>query len=449
MKRAKYTGADLYRTVANPEVSSSITDPGRFEVPFKQALAVAIATGIGYGFDSYAINIYSIVLPTIRADTGISLKAAGLIGTIFLVGYTVGTIGFGIAADRFGRRDTLGISILIYGFTTMIGGIFTKSVAIFTALRFLTGVGGAGELAVGAPYTAEMWPKRVRALGTGGIMFSLYSLGYVVAAAAALFIVPRWGWQPTFVVAIVPALLVFFVRRYLKESVRFTLDRIERGKRTPKQRSVGGGKFAILRVRDAKKRIVIGWLIYTANAVGYWGMTVFLTTFMVEKFGVSAATATLYAGLMYLAQFVFSYIGAGLADFVGRRFSAILGAVVMMVATAAGALSPKLGVYLVFGTVSIATLGWLWAVGDTYISELFPTQVRGTGFGIAVGGGRVASIFAPLAVGAGITAYGPTLPYLAFTGLWLLTIIGYLLGPETANTELEDTSQFEPDPANP
>jgi putative MFS transporter len=73
-------------------------------------------------------------------------------------------------------------------------------------------------------------------------------------------------------------------------------------------------------------------------------MTVFITTFMVEKFGVSATIATLYALLMYVVQFVFSYIAAGLADFFGRRFSAILGAVIMMTATAAGALSEHLGV---------------------------------------------------------------------------------------------------------
>lgn len=84
----------------------------------------------------------------------------------------------------------------------------------------------------------------------------------------------------------------------------------------------------------------------------------------------------------------------------------------------------------------------LWAVGDTYISELFPAGVRGTGFGIAVGGGRAVSIIAPLAVGAGISAFGPTISYLAFTGLWLLTVIGCVLGPETANTELEHASQF-------
>lgn len=444
MAHAERADADVPRPSAEPVAEG----PNRFAVPFKQALAVAIAAGIGYGFDSYAINIYSIVLPSIRADMGISLQEAGLIGTIFLVGYTVGTIGFGIASDRFGRRDTLGVSILVYGFTTMLGGIFTTGVALFTALRFLTGVGGAGELAVGAPYTAEMWPKRIRALGTGGIMFSLYSLGYVVAAAAALVIVPRWGWRLTFIVAIVPAVLVFLVRRYLKESVRFTVAQLESRRRAGSAGGWGGGrKPSILRVQGVTRRIGIGWLIYTANAVGYWGMTVFLTTFMVQKFGVSPTSATLYALLMYVAQFFFSYIGAGLADYFGRRVSAILGAVIMMVATAAGALSDRLGIYLVFGTVSIAMLGWLWAVGDTYISELFPTEVRGTGFGIAVGGGRVVSILAPLAVGAGITAFGPTIPYLAFTGLWLLTIIGYALGTETANTELEHLSQFAPEPA--
>jgi putative MFS transporter len=99
-----------------------------------------------------------------------------------------------------------------------------------------------------------------------------------------------------------------------------------------------------------------------------------------------------------------------------------------------------LGVYLVFGGISIAMLGWLWAVGDTYISELFPTSHRGTGFGLSVGGGRVLSIVAPFLVGSAIAAYGPTAPYLAFTGLWILTIIGYALGPETAGKELEEIS---------
>src|SRR5919197_5190291 len=93
------------------------------EIPSKDALMVALAAGMGYGFDAYAVNIYGLVLPTITASLGIGAKTAGVIGSIFLIGYTVGTIGFGVAADRYGRKDTLGVSILMYGLTTSLGGI--------------------------------------------------------------------------------------------------------------------------------------------------------------------------------------------------------------------------------------------------------------------------------------------------------------------------------------
>jgi putative MFS transporter len=88
--------------------------------------------------------------------------------------------------------------------------------------------------------------------------------------------------------------------------------------------------------------------------------------------------------------------------------------------------------------VAIATLGWLWGVGDTYIVELFPTILRGIGFGIAVGGGRIVSIAAPTVIGWAIMQYGLQTPYLALAGLWVLTLFGYLLGPETKGKELED-----------
>ncbi len=88
--------------------------------------------------------------------------------------------------------------------------------------------------------------------------------------------------------------------------------------------------------------------------------------------------------------------------------------------------------------MAIATLGWLWGVGDTSIAELFPTILRGTGFGIAVGGGRIVSIAAPTVIGCAIMQYGLQTPYLALAGLWVLTLFGYLLGPETKAKELED-----------
>ena len=402
--------------------------PRAVPATFKQALFVAVTAGLGYGFDSYAVNIYGLVLPDIKRTLHITDAEAGYIGSIFLLGYTIGTIGFGFAADRWGRKATLGASILLYGVTTALAGL-TTNIAAFTGLRFLTGVGGAGELAVGAPYTAEVWPAKTRAIGVGGVIFSLFSLGYVLAAAVALALVPHFGWQSAFIVAIIPAIVLFLVRRGIKESHRYT---------DVQARVVSGAvKPRLWRLPGVRRRLIAGWLIYTANAVGYWGMTLFLTTYIVKRFHASPIEAIRYALVFFLLQFVFVYLGTALADWVGRRPSAILAAVIEFVSTVLAATSHSLDRYLVFGAISIATLGWLWGVGDTYISELFPTVLRGTGFGIAVGGGRVVSIAAPTAIGWGITHYGLQTPYLALAGLWALTVVGYLLGPETKGKELE------------
>ncbi len=435
------------------------------QIPFKDYLMVSLAAGLGYGFDAYAVNIYGIILPAITASLGASASLMGLIGSIQLIGYTIGTIGFGVLADRFGRKDTLGASILLYGATTTLGGL-SHNIPFFAAMRFMTGVGGAGELAVGAPYTAEMWPARFRAVGVGGIIFSLYSLGYILAGLAALVIVPRYGWEWTFIIAIIPAIAVFLLRLLLQESVRYVIEKTENkfeaaqalaeaqedGSIRDRARSVrevekaarshNSDREKLWNIPGVRKRIGIGWLLYTANATGYWGLTVFLTTFMVEKFGASSTEAIKYAIGFYVLQFFFSYLGTGLSDWIGRRPAGVMGALIMIAATVLAATANSLGVFLVFGSIMIAMLGWLWGLGDTYISEMFPTSVRGSCFGISVGGGRVVSIFAPFLVGAGIDAFGgATIPFLISAGLWVLTIIGYLLGPETKGKELEEIAE--------
>src|ERR1700680_4453165 len=100
---------------------------------FRQALFIAVTAGLGYGFDSYAVNIYGLVLPENKKTLHIPEATAGYIGSIFLLAYTIGTIGFGLAADRWGRKTTLGASILLYGITTSLAGL-TTNIAAFTGL---------------------------------------------------------------------------------------------------------------------------------------------------------------------------------------------------------------------------------------------------------------------------------------------------------------------------
>src|SRR5947208_4159633 len=90
--------------------------------PTRQAWLVAVSTGLGYLFDAYVVNIYSFVLPLIAVDFALSTRAQGVIRSVMLTGYAIGAYAFGWAADRFGRKSTLGASIMVYGVTTAASG---------------------------------------------------------------------------------------------------------------------------------------------------------------------------------------------------------------------------------------------------------------------------------------------------------------------------------------
>jgi MFS transporter, putative metabolite:H+ symporter len=178
----------------------------------RQAWLVAVSAGLGFLFDAYVVNIYSFVLPLIAVSFSLSTTAQGVIGSVMLAGYTLGTFAFGYAADRFGRKNTLGTSIALYGLTTAVSGA-AGGAGLFAGLRFVTGLGGAGELAVGVPYTVEAWPAKRRAIGAGGVIFSLYAVGALIALAVALLVAPAAGWRLTFILALIPAGLVYVLRR--------------------------------------------------------------------------------------------------------------------------------------------------------------------------------------------------------------------------------------------
>jgi MFS transporter, putative metabolite:H+ symporter len=394
-----------------------------------QARLVALSAGLGYMFDAYVVNIYSFVLPLIATDFSLSTGRQGLIGSIMLVGYMLGTFGFGWAADRFGRRPTLGASILLYGLTTAVNGL-AGTVFAFAALRFVTGLGGAGEIAVGVPYTAEVWPARRRAIGAGAIIFSFYAVGALIALAVALAVAPGLGWRATFYFSLVPALLVFALRRALRESAPYVATR-ERG-------AVGRQTREVLSSPALRRRLLVASLIFVANAVGYWGFLVFLQKYMLGEFNLTFRHSLGLTMVFYAAMAVWPWLGALAADRFGRRAAGIAGALGVAIASVVAFSTHTLGVFVVAQVFGIGLLGWTWAVGLTYVAELFPTRVRATGFGLGVAIGRLPAIAGPVLTGSLIASVGLGTLAKYFALLWLLYVAGCLLGPETARRPLEE-----------
>ncbi|HEX2055907.1 MAG TPA: MFS transporter, partial [Nitrospiraceae bacterium] len=191
---------------------------------------VLFVAWLGWVFDAMDATIYAIVLhPALHdllAGTAGSGTASseqigwygGLIFSVFLVGWAVGGIVFGMVADHLGRTTTLIATILIYAVFTGLAALSQDwwHLAIY---RFLTALGIGGEWAAGAAIVAETWPESKRAKAAG-ILQSAWAAGFFLAAIANLLLKDH-GWRTLFLVGVLPAFVALLVRWWVKEPDRW------------------------------------------------------------------------------------------------------------------------------------------------------------------------------------------------------------------------------------
>lgn len=385
--------------------------------------------GFFEGYDNFA---FAQVLPTLRAEMGLSRAEAG-----WLVGITnIGTIlAFALvrASDTWGRRRVLTITILGYTASTLLTGL-APNVWAFGAAQLLARVFLVAEWAIGTVYAAEEFPAARR--GTViGILHGLNGLGSVVCAGVAPMIVRLpLGWRGVYFVGAVPLLLMAVARRSLRETRRFTEQVAARGDDprpfTRILRPPHRGRMLLLALLWALTYACINVAItfWKEHAVGERGMT--------------DAAAGANIAIAAVAAMPLAFASGKLLDLAGRR----AGAVVIYGATVLGIL----GAYtldvrwmvvtsLVVGISGITSVGVLLAA---YTAELFPTDLRGDGFAWSNQLlGRVGLVLSPPLVGfaAERVGWGRAVPVTTlFPAAALVLILVFL--PETRGRELEETS---------
>src|SRR5437879_6454635 len=218
---------------ANAPESTAVKSKGAFEwvsdLAPRERRAFGACVG-GWALDAMDVQMYSFVIPALIATWGITRAQAGVLGTAALLVSAVGGWVAGYAADRFGRVRTLQIAILWFAIFTFLSGLAQNYSQLFAARAFL-GLGFGGEWAAGAVLLGES----IRAEHRGkalGIMQGGWAVGWGMAtmlyAIFFTFLPLATAWRALFLFGIAPAVLVFFVRRYVEEPPVYLESRAKR-----------------------------------------------------------------------------------------------------------------------------------------------------------------------------------------------------------------------------
>ncbi|HZZ85147.1 MAG TPA: MFS transporter [Anaeromyxobacteraceae bacterium] len=404
------------------------------EISRKQWYAL-VAGQMGWALDAFDVMLYSFCLTTIMKEWGNSPATAGFMVSVTLFASSFGGILFGAVADRIGRKKALMITVLLFSVCSGLAGL-AQNLTQLALARTVLGLGMGGEWASGALLVSETWPPQHRGKAVG-IMQSGWAIGYILAAAAGATILPAFGWRAMFFVGILPALFTLWIRTRVEEPAIWLA-----AKRAPaaSEQKADFGFFQIFRP-PLLRFTLLSTLTSAFVMFAYWGLFTWMPGFLAMPVakggaGLGIAKAPIWIIPMMIGAFL-GYVSFGfIADRFGRR------------PTFAVFLLASAGLVWLFGsTRDVTTLmllgplvgffgsGYFSAFG-AFISELFPTQARGSAVGFCYNAGRMLSALAPTVVGALSTTYGlgGALTFLAVAFAGGAASI-YLL-PETRGREL-------------
>ena len=324
------------------------------------------------------------------ADPAIKLNQERMFG-VFLVGGTFGGLLFGSLADRWGRRPTMIVTILMY---SVFSGLtyFAQSLWQVAVLRFLVATGVGGEWAVAAALVAEVFPKRARAQASG-IFHATSILGTWLATLAGMAVGAQWRF--CYLLGVLPALLILWVRSSVQEPQAW----VKAGAEAKESAAIKPGSFKEL-LTDSRwrGRACLGMCLAAVGLGSFWAVTVAgqgLAEDMLLREGVSAPVA------IERAKFAYGFVetaggGLGLLAFgplcvkLGRRraFFLIQLAALLIVPFTCFAPSTYRQLLCLLPLYGFLTLG-MHAGFAVYFPELFPTHLRATGTGFCFNGGRL------------------------------------------------------------
>ncbi|HJV69105.1 MFS transporter [Ideonella sp.] len=392
----------------------------------------------GYGVDAFDYYTLPLVTPILLSLWGVSKTEIGLIGTATLVSSAIGGWLAGILADRYGRVRILQLTILVFALFTFACGLSQTPGQLMLA-RILQGLGFGGEWAVGSVLIAEAIRPDYRGKAVG-LVQSSWAVGWgaAVLVSVALFswLPPEQSWRVMFFLGVVPALLIIFIRRSIKDPEIYLRSRAEvrAGQRRASFLGIFSPKQGVLR------RTVLASLMFTGMQGGYYAISVWLPTFLKTERHLTVLGSGGYQAMFIVGAFIGYLSGAYLSDRLGRRVAFILFALGAGSLVVSYMLLPITdGAMLLLGFPLGFFMSGIFSGAGAFLAELFPNEIRGSGQGFCYNFGRGIGSTFPAAVGVLSDQFHVSLAGAigACAGTaYALVVLAALLLPETRGRDL-------------
>jgi MFS family permease len=388
----------------------------------------------GWVFDFYDLVLFTFLVSQLQTDLHFSAEMLSLCLGISLFATGLGGIVFGALGDKYGRKKVLQWTIIIYSIGTLLSA-FSWSFYSLAIFRFITGLGVGGEWATGQIYINETFPDNLRAK-FGGFMQSGAPVGVILASLVGGIVSPVIGWRLTFLVSIIPALTVIYIRRYLKESDVWLQNKDQYTNKNIFQ------EFKELLSQEYRKIFLISLVLCIFGMSAYWYTYSWLPTYLAKERGLAAIGSTIGIIIIQCGDFL-GYTSFGyVAEKLGRRpaftiYSFIMGISISMITLCWNQIDAVPDLIFVFMFLTGFGTGFFGGFGALF-SELFPTKIRNTGVGTVFNLARGIQFLTPVTITIVATyfdlSYGIAIAaiFAILVGVWIWVF------PETKGTVINE-----------
>jgi len=384
----------------------------------------------GYALDSYDFLVLPMGMVAIAAYFGLTTAQTGLLTTVTLLASALGGVLAGLLIDRVGRVKTLMITVATFAVFTVACG-FSVNYPMLLTLRTLQGIGFGGEWAAGAILVAEYAAPRYRGRVLAWVQ-SAWAAGWALAVIAGTTVMdnvdPDLAWRILFWTGALPALLLIYVRRNVADAPEVAQRLATKEDRVPLSTVFTGG---------LARKTLFATLLSTGVMGGYYTFATWLPAYLKTSRGLSVVGTSGYLSVLITGAFCGYITGGHVVDRIGRKKAfalfAFLSAGLLMayvnIPEGSNSLLLILGFPLGFSASAI------FSGFGSYLAELYPHTVRGTGQSFTYNVGRALGSIFPTAVGFSSAGVGGALVYGAVGyALALLALLGL---PETKGTDLD------------